>query len=213
MGTETGKTRRAILNLIKRRGTVTVADLVEHLAISDVAVRKHLTALEAAGLVTFTTEQRQMGRPAQVYSLTEEADELFPKNYDQLATTLLEQIIAIDGAEKADTLFAARRSQFEAVHSEEITAKPLRERVAAVAKIQDDNGYLCDWSEEPDGSFRIVEHNCAICKVAKTYPQACREELNLIRNLTGADVCRTTHMASGDHACSYVIREKPVENA
>jgi predicted ArsR family transcriptional regulator len=208
MATETGKTRRTVLNLIKRRGSITVAALVEHLGISNVAVRKHLAALEAAGLVAFTTEQRQMGRPAQVYTLTDEAEELFPKNYDQLATLLLEQIIAMDGVEKADALFTARRTRFETALAEEVTHRPLRDRVAAVARLQDENGYLCDWTEEADGTFRIVEHNCAICKVAKTFPQACREELNLIKNLTGAEVTRSTHMASGDHACSYVIRER-----
>jgi len=204
---EQGKTRREILNVLKRQGGMTADALAAHLSITNVAVRRHLAVLEAAGVVAYQIEKRAKGRPAQIYTLTDESDDLFPKNYDRLAATLLEQVVAMDGIEKVQALFGARRRQLEAANADRVAGKTLRERVAAVAQLQDENGYLCNWTEDEDGSLRIVEHNCAICKIAKIYPQACSEEMAMIRSLTGADVTRVSHIAAGDTTCAYVVKE------
>ena len=59
----------------------------------------------------------------------------------------------------------------------------------------------------PDGSWRIVEHNCAILEVAERYGQACGAELAFIRTvLPAAVVERTDHLLSGAHVCAYEVR-------
>ena len=60
----------------------------------------------------------------------------------------------------------------------------------------------------PDQGFVIRQHNCAICKVARRFPQACQKELEMFRNLLDADVERERHMAAGDSLCSYLIRPR-----
>ena len=62
---------------------------------------------------------------------------------------------------------------------------------------------------EPDGTLRIVEHNCAILNVALRYGQACGTELSFIREvLPGADVERVQHLLDGSHVCAYEIRPR-----
>jgi predicted ArsR family transcriptional regulator len=201
--------RQEILRLLRFRGEMTVDELSRLMGISSVAVRQHLEVLTAANLVTSLTERRPIGRPRRVYALTDAADDLFPKNYHILAHQILDHLLERDGPKKVAEVFEGRRQRLEAQYAERVRGKSLRDRVAAVAKMQDENGYMSDWEQREDGSFVLREHNCAICKVARNFPQACQKELELFTNLLDADVSRDQHMAKGDCMCSYVIRPKP----
>ena len=44
----------------------------------------------------------------------------------------------------------------------------------------DEDGYLAYATEQEDGSWLIVEHNCAILTVAHGFSQACSSELSFI---------------------------------
>ena len=82
---------------------------------------------------------------------------------------------------------------------------PLIDRVRELAVIQTANGYLADAMLIGDGSILLEEHNCAIYHVAAGAPAACAAELELFREVLGADVVRDQHIASGDRCCSYRI--------
>ena len=94
---------------------------------------------------------------------------------------------------------------------ERLPAGPsLLERVRELAAIQDEQGYLCRaFFDVEDGVVRLAEHNCAIYEVAVKEPAACSAELDLFRDVLGADVVRETHIASGDRSCTYRISESP----
>ena len=80
------------------------------------------------------------------------------------------------------------------------------EQVAELTRILDEDGYLASVEPMDDGSFRIVEHNCAILAVATKYGTACGTELEFIREvLPEADVDRVAHMMAGEHICRYEI--------
>lgn len=202
-----------IVKLLRRHGTQTVEDLRRTLGVTAVAVRHHLDVLEAEGMLVSETEPRSAGagrgRPRRLYRLTDAADDLFPKNYSGLAQTILEHLEASSGAEGVDAVFRARRLRLEGELRGRLEGQDLSARVAAVAELQDRSGYMADWEAEPDGSYLLREHNCAVCKVARRFPQVCENELQLIRNLTGAEVTRERHIAAGDSVCSYRIRPRP----
>lgn len=59
---------------------------------------------------------------------------------------------------------------------------------------------------QDDGTFDIVERNCAIATVAVAHPGACRSELEFIRAvLPEADVDRIAHMVTGAPECGYRV--------
>ena len=102
-------TREQILELLQRSGGGLTADALAHkLGISAVAVRKHLAALERDNFVTTELERRPMGRPTYLYRPTATAQELFPNDYANLATAVLEMIRLLDGEHKVDELFQHR---------------------------------------------------------------------------------------------------------
>ncbi|HEX6971242.1 MAG TPA: winged helix-turn-helix transcriptional regulator, partial [Limnochordia bacterium] len=67
---------------------MTVKQLSQAVGITPMGVRQHLESLSRAGLVRFEWEKRGRGRPNQVFSLTADGDELFPRTYADLALGL-----------------------------------------------------------------------------------------------------------------------------
>jgi predicted ArsR family transcriptional regulator len=200
--------QQEIVKLLRRHGTMTVDELSRAIGISSVAVRQHLEVLEAEGLLDTETERRPIGRPRRVFRLSEAADDLFPKNYSGLALMILEHLEEADGPEKVAEVFRGRRKRMERTARDRVAGRSLQDRVAAVAEMQDEAGYMAEWEPAEDGSYLLREHNCAICRVARRFTQACENELKLIENLTDAEVTREQHMASGDPICSYRIRSR-----
>ena len=201
-----GITRQQILSAIKLNGSMTADGLGRALGISPVAVRQHLAGLEAEGIIYTSVERKGLGRPVHRYAMTSTGDETFPRNYDGLANTLLEELRTTQGEDVVDSLFMRRRERMKAAFQIRLDGKPLGIKVNELAKMQTESGYMAE-VKQVDGCYHLVEHNCTICQVARSYPSACKHELQLLRDLFGAeaDVEREGNIASGDYACAYRI--------
>jgi predicted ArsR family transcriptional regulator len=201
--------RRAILVHLRRTGPCAPDAIAAALGASRSGVAQQLRALDTAGLVTRTAVRHGVGRPRHLYDVTPDAQDLFPSNYDGLATGLLAAILEVGGDTLVEEVFAARRRQAEARLRAEIEAAlptdaPLEDRLRALARLQDELGYLAEARLEC-GELRLVEHNCAVLDVAKASPVACQAELELFQEVLGTEVRRERHIASGDRCCEYRV--------
>lgn len=195
--------------MLRTVGPLTVGELGERLGITHVAVRRHLTSLERDGLVTSVQERLPMGRPTRVYSLTEAADELFPKKYGALTLEILE---FIDQAEPAlvEAFFAQRGKSLIEKYGPEVTGgETLKDRVARLTEVQQANGYLAEWENENEDEALLVlkEFNCPVHQVSKKFPHACTHELEFFKTVLGTDqVERVECIAKGGQCCRYTIK-------
>jgi predicted ArsR family transcriptional regulator len=207
MAKANGFTRREIMNTIKIQGPMTADDLAARLGISSVAVRQHVGALEAEGYVETAVERRGLGRPVHRYGLTPSGDETFPRNYDKLALSILDEVRTLYGDEGVEALLTARRKRLAAALSARLDGLPARERVIELVDAQNSTGYMTSCAEV-DGDVVLREHNCPICRISKNYPTACREELEMFRDVLGpqCSVEREETIASGGRSCAYRIR-------
>ncbi|MFD2613326.1 helix-turn-helix transcriptional regulator [Paenibacillus gansuensis] len=210
-GLQDTSTRKVILTLLKTKGSLTVNDLAKELAITEMAVRRHINTLERDGLVASTVIRQAMGRPTNQYMLTPASDELFPKNYYGLTLDLLEDLEAEDGGATVTKLFQRRKEKLLRKYEGRMDGLPLRARVAELAEIQNNGGYMVSWKEVPDGGFELLEHNCPIANVANRFEQACQCELQLFKDLLGVPVERTECLAKGGMKCTYVIQQNAAE--
>ena len=204
--------RREILVRLRRDGAATPDQLASGIGASRTGVLQQLRALEATGFVSRQTVRHGVGRPRHLYDITAEAQELFPSNYGGLAAGLLSAIDAVGGEALVEQVFIARRRQIGDRVKRELddlvgATASLSDRVRALAVIQDQQGYLADAILGSDGKIRLREHNCAILDVARGGRAACDAELELFREVLGADVVRETHIAAGDRCCTYRIVE------
>ena len=201
--------RRAVLYAVRRRGEATAEQVAEQLDITVSGARQQLSALAGDGLVDtgeLPSPEGRRGRRTLVYSATPAADAYFPKAYGELTNELLGYVADTD-RELLDQLFAKRREARVANAQQRLASKrTLRGKVAELARILDEDGYLASWEQAGPGGFRIIEHNCAIWAVAERYGQACTSELEFIRTvLDGAHVERVQHMVAGARRCAYEV--------
>jgi predicted ArsR family transcriptional regulator len=206
--------RRDLLVRLRMDGPSSPDQLAGRLGASRTGVLQQLRALEDAHLVSRQTVKHGVGRPRHLYDVTPDAQDLFPSTYDALASGLLSAIVAVGGEALIEEVFTARRRQLSDRVRDQLADRvaadaPIEERVRGLAEIQAAQGYLAESVVSADGSIQLREHNCAIFHVAKGTPSACRAELDLFRDVLGADVVRETHIAAGDRCCSYRITERP----
>ena len=214
---------------LRHLGPATPDELATELGVSRSAVIQQMRTLEAAGLVLRTSERHGVGRPRHRYDVTGAAQPLLPANYSGLAHGLLEALQAVGDDALVEAVFAERRRrQAEAIQARfaerGLLDAPLPDRVRELAVIQDEQGYLCDCVnaagrgaergpgplEVADGgAIRLRESNCAIYDVAVSTPIACRSELELFREVLGAEVVREAQIVAGDRTCTYRIVEGP----
>ncbi len=199
-------TRRRILEELKKTGGLTCKELAETLGITSMGVRRHLMMLQRDGLVQYDSVRRGLGRPSYVYRLTDLAEELFPKNYGQLANELLTYLQVLDGEEKVQALFEQRAQRRLRNAQSRLRGLPWPDKVRELVALLVEEGYLAEMEQVDEDTILLREYNCAIRQVAQRFGHACSTELEFIRNLLPeAEVTREYHIVSGDTFCGYRI--------
>lgn len=200
------ETRRQILELLKRRGEADTESIATALEITASGARQHLTALANDGLISFRSDRTGPGRPRHLHALTAAGDALFPRNYVDLTNELLEYVEDEDPA-LLQRIFDRRAQRRLDRANERAVGLSFPEKVKLVATILDEDGYLADFAERPDGTFLITEHNCAVLAVAQRYRHACSTELAFLQALLPeAEVVRVAHRLGGGHVCAYEVK-------
>jgi len=205
--------RRAILVHLRRVGAASPDAIAAAIGASRSGVAQQLRALEVAGLVSRTAVRHGVGRPRHLYDVTDDAQALFPSNYEGLANGLIAAILELGGDTLLEDVMAARSRQAGNALREGLAAAlpdgaPLVDRVRELARLQDGLGYLAETVVADDG-IRLVQHNCAVHDIAVVNGAACRAELAMFRDLLGAGVERERHIMDGDRCCAYRVTARP----
>ena len=201
--------RLAVLDRVKRDTPVAADALAESLGITAMAVRQHLAALEADGLVAAETKPVPRGRPAKYWRATEKASAHFADSHALLATDLLGQMKKAFGDDGLDKLLKLRTADQARTYQGAMgKAQTLKARLDALAAIRSKEGYMAEVRREPEtGAFLFVENHCPICAAARLCTGLCREELSLFHKVLGRDVKieRLSHILAGAGRCAYRV--------
>ncbi|GEL07798.1 helix-turn-helix transcriptional regulator [Salisediminibacterium halotolerans] len=211
---KTTSTREQIIELLKRREQMTVSAIAAELNITEMAVRRHLNTLERDHVVVTTLQRQAMGRPTNVYELSNEGQELFPRSYGELSIELLKIIQETDGMTKIEELFERRKDRLKRTYEKRMFMKGFDERVKELAAIQSELGYMAEVCEDETGGYLLKEFNCPIAEVAREFPVICEAQKSLFKDLLETDgvtceLCMAT--GQGDH-CYYKIVNSQAHN-
>jgi DeoR family transcriptional regulator, suf operon transcriptional repressor len=189
---------------LKKAQRLTAKDLAARLGISLNAVRHHLKELEAEALVEYERQHRGVGAPAFAYRLTPAGAELFPRRYEATLSDLLDHMVEREGRAGAVAALEARYAALTRRLQQELAGASPAERMAAVARLLTDDGYMAE-AEASAASGRLIEHNCAVQAVAERFPEICAAEARFLSAVLGAEVQRQEHILSGCSACEYRV--------
>ena len=208
---KTGTTRRALLDRLKRGGAQEAAALAKHLGVTAMAVRQHLYALDAEGIVTANQEPRPLGRPVKLWALTPSAEPFFPDGHADLTLGLLDAMNAAFGTRGLDKLLAARTAAQGRAYAARIEPQDsLKRRLQALAKIRSEEGYMAEVRSAGRGAYLLIENHCPVCAAAQACRGLCQGEIELFRQVLGpgVEVERIDHILTGARRCSYRVQRK-----
>lgn len=208
-------TRNRVARSILDHGPSTAAELASRLELTQAAVRRHLDALAADGVVEARAKRvygsRGRGRPAKVFALTDAGRDAFDQAYDQLAADALRWIAQTAGGgelgEAAVAEFARDRLAGQAERYRRLLERvPPEERTAALAEALTEDGYAATARGAPaSAGEQLCQHHCPVAHTAEQFPQLCEAETEAFSHLLGTHVQRLATIAHGDGVCTTFI--------
>jgi predicted ArsR family transcriptional regulator len=180
-------TRGQIVTLL-RRSNRTVEDLARALDLTDNGVRAHLAVLERDGIVRQRGSVRRSsggGKPAYVYELTREAEDLFPKAYEPTLSRLLDVLSDQLGSEESEALLRSVGRRLAEEHT--TRADGTHARLEAAVEVLNELGGLAEL-EERDGAVVIRGYSCPLAGVTPDHPEVCRMAEALVGEVAGVSV-------------------------
>ena len=199
-----------ILYFVKSRGPVSTATLAKALEMTGEAARQHVQKLVAAGLIEGRQEaQAGAGRPRQNWVLTAAGHARFPDTHAQLTVKLIGSVRDLFGQDGLDKLIAQREQESRAAYAQACAAPDLATRLAQLAAVRDEEGYMARLEADGD-DWLLIEDHCPICAAARTCQGFCRSELQLFQEVAGpgVTVMREQHMLADALRCVYRIRTR-----
>ena len=196
-----GETRVEMLRLL-RRSRQTITSLADALRLTDNAVRTHVAALERDGIVEPAGIQRDTGgKPARIYELTREGEELFPKAYALVLTGLVEEIVRNEGQDQAVVLLRSVGRRVAASISRPDDALA---RVEAAAEALRGLGGDVEVQETGAG-WRLQGYGCPLSAVTARRPEVCALAQALVEEITGRPVAECCDR-EGRPRCGFLVR-------
>ena len=179
-----GETQVEMLRLL-RRSRQTITSLADALRLTDNAVRTHVAALEREGVVEHVGTQRDTGgKPARIYDLTSEGEELFPKAYALVLGGLVEEIARSEGEGRAvELLRAVGRRVGAGVPASDGTEARAKAAAAALRSLGGDLEVTA-----ADGGWRLKGYGCPLSAVTAGRPVVCALAQALVEEITGRPV-------------------------
>lgn len=197
------ETRRQILETLRLEGSQTVDDLTSRLRLTRTAVRAHLAALRAEGLVSPQGLRRGRRRPSVVYALTAAADPLFPKAYEEFALALLEELRRQDHG-LLQEVFQRIADRWIAQDLPRVRDLSGHDRLAASCEILAERGFMPDLVPSAEGQV-LREHNCPLMRLAQADPEVCQMVHRWLEALCGVPLVRLQCMRTGDPWSAYLV--------
>lgn len=202
--------QRQLLDLIKKRGSLTLNEAVEITELAKTTLREHFTVLEKDGYLKSTRRREGRGRPKLVYSLTEDGHKLFPSSDDKILRELL-HFLKFTGHESLISDFFT--------HYWDIRYEEIRHRIAMsedqstgnqikiLESILEEQGFMPE-VEIVDNEVKIQECNCPFSETIKETRLPCKLEALFFEKILQADLKRVSHIASGNTSCVYELAGK-----
>ncbi len=198
-------TRGKIVSELRRRGSASATDLARSFGLSANAIRQQLVVLERDGLVAERPVRRGPTKPTYEFSLTADADSLFPQSYDKMLTAVLREVRSQFGTAGVEQVFGGLSRRAAERARATVTATEPEAKVAQLTEMLRKSGVVAEYSLI-DGGFAVHEHNCPYSAAAKEHPEVCQVIHHVIDETIGGEHVQTESLARGGKECRFELR-------
>lgn len=202
------KNADAIVQELKLNGAMTSGQLAEKLHMTSMGARQHLLRLEQKRLVNSYMLKAKLGRPKQMWQLTQQGHNQFPDRHAELTIHFIDSVTRLFGEQGLEKLISDREQQMLTVYQNALSnCQNLHDKVTKLAVLRTEEGYMATVDVISDKCYRLVEAHCPICSAATKCQNFCRSELEIFQQILGHEVTvtRDEYLLDDGKRCSYLI--------
>lgn len=192
----------AVLDLLRKRDSMTVSQLAEAMQVTATAVRQRLNRLLAHGLIERTAAKSGRGRPSHRYVLTNKGRRRAGTNSADLAIVLWQEIREIRDPEVRGGLLRRISRRLAGMYADRVNGSSLAERMGELAELFRERRIPF----EVDHSGELPVLNVLACPypdLADRDRSTCAMERMLFSDLLGESVHLTRCRLDGDRCCTF----------
>jgi predicted ArsR family transcriptional regulator len=201
--------KEELLDLLKRRGTLSVDEAAKQTDLAKTTLREHFLQLERDGYIQRDYIRSGPGRPSLQYQLTPEGNDLFPSSESELIRELIKYLKSRNDEETLEDFFQVFwEERLEKARKQMLRAprQDTKSRVKALSQMLEEEGFMPELNLNEDAeTLTVKECNCPFTEIVKETRLPCKLEAMFYQKLFGDQTERITYIAEGDHACTYEI--------
>ena len=200
-----------ILDLLRKRDAMTVADFEAALAVTATAVRQRLNRLLAQGLLQRELEESGgRGRPSHRYRLTQAGRRHAGVNFADLAVALWQEVRSLPDAQLQRGLLQRIAQRMTSIYREQLRGETLVERMEALAELFQQRQIPFEVRRDQGKPPVLTALSCPYPGLAEQDQSVCAMERLLISGLLDRPVTLDQCRLSGASCCTFQPQEAVV---
>jgi len=205
-------TDRELLDLIRRRGPLTIAEMTAGLGVTGTAIRNRLARLLGAGLIERRTEHQERGRPRHTYEASVEAQKRLGQNYTDLALVLWDEMMSAVGDRKLRRLLFTRVTERLAeIYRSQLHGQEWEGRLVQLTHVLHGRGVEAEVANDSGGAMPVLrQHTCPYYELAEVDPAICALERKMFEKVLGRSLRLSQCRLDGDRFCDFQAKPDPI---
>lgn len=193
---------KAMLDVLRRNGAVTIAVLVAEMGVTATAVRQRLQRLMADGLIERKAENKGRGRPNHRYSLTAKGERSAGTNFADMADVLWDEIKSVDDPEIRRGLLKRIAGRLAARYRNDVNGQTLGDRMTALAEVMGEREI--PFRVEQNGALPVLSAlACPYPELAMRDRSVCTMEKMMLSEVLGENMRLSECRLDGATCCTF----------
>ena len=198
-------TDRSLLDMIRRYGPLTVAQIGDRLGVTATAVRNRLTRLVESGMVERRTEPGGRGRPKHTYQASVAAHKRLGQNYADLAVILWDEMMrTVEDRKLRRFLFGRITERLAEVYRSQVTGVEWERRLVQLGTLLHERGIETEVTQGGAGVLPVLkQHSCPYYELAETDRAVCAMERKMFEKVLGRGLRLSQCRLDGHRSCDF----------
>jgi predicted ArsR family transcriptional regulator len=196
---------RPLLDLIRRKGPLTVSELAAALGVTATAVRVRLARLVGSGFVERRTEHGKRGRPRHTYQASVEAHRRLGQNYADLAVVLWEEMMrTVEDRKLRRVLFARITERLAELYRGQVNGEGWEGRLVQLGSVLHERGIEAEVARRDDDRPPFLRQlSCPYFELAESDPAICALERKMFEKVLGRGLRLSQCRLDGHRSCDF----------
>lgn len=196
----------ALLDLLRKRDSMTVSQLAAAMQVTATAVRQRLNRLLAQGLLQRSTAKSDRGRPSHEYRLTAKGRRQSGANFADLAVALWQEIKEIKDPDVRRGLLQRIAGRLATTYADWIDGETIEEKMQSIVALFADR--RIPFEVEGDASLPILTAlACPYPELAEQDRSVCAMERQLFSEILGERLRLTKCRLDGETCCTFELHQ------